>query len=209
MSRGLTHRQQEVLQFVQSYIQENGFPPSIREIGRAVGINSLRGVTVHLDALKRKGYIERGTQPRTIRIEHPNFRPDSNAILVPLLGNIAAGPAILAEENVEAMLPVPTEMVRNICDAFLLRVRGDSMKDEGILPRDLVLVRPQDVARERDLVAVLLGDEATVKRLSFDKETVKLMPSNPDYDPIIAHRDEVRVIGKVIGLLRDYDGMAW
>lgn len=194
---------------MQGYIQDNGFPPSIREIGKAVGIKSLRGVTVHLDALKKKGYIERGTQPRTIRIDHPIYRPETNATMVPLLGSIAAGPGVLAEENVEAMVPVPGEMVRNIRDAFFLRVRGDSMKDEGILPRDLVLIRPSEIARERDLVAVLLGDEATVKRLSFDKDNVRLLPSNPDYEPIVASRDEVRVIGKVIGLLRDYDGMAF
>lgn len=91
MSRGLTPRQQQILQFMQGYIQDNGFPPSIREIGKAVGIKSLRGVTVHLDALKKKGYIERGTQPRTIRIDHPIYRPETNATMVPLLGSIAAG----------------------------------------------------------------------------------------------------------------------
>lgn len=209
MSKGLTERQEQILQFVQRFIQDTGYPPSIREIGKGVGIASLRGVTVHLDALKRKKYIVRGTKPRTIRIEHPNYRTDTNAVLLPLLGTIAAGPAILADENVEAVLPVPAEMVRNIKDAFLLRVRGDSMRDEGILPRDLVLVKPQEVALERDLVAVLIDDEATVKRLSFDGEYLRLLASNPAYEPIVVKRNEARVIGKVIGLLRDYDGNAW
>jgi repressor LexA len=210
MSRGLTGRQEEILRFVQEFIRIHGFPPSIREIGKGVKITSLRGVTVHLDALARKGYIARGSQPRSIKIQHPSYRAnDANVVVLPLLGTIAAGTGVVAEENIEAMLPVPTELVRNIRDAFLLRVRGDSMRDEGILPRDLVIIKPQETARERDLVAVLLGDEATVKRISFKKDDIVLHPSNPDYEPIVAKREDARIIGKVIGLLRDYDGVAW
>ncbi len=147
---------------------------------------------------------------RSIKIQHPSYRAnDANVVVLPLLGTIAAGTGVVADENIEAMLPVPTELVRNIRDAFLLRVRGDSMRDEGILPRDLVIIKPQETARERDLVAVLLGDEATVKRISFKKDDIVLHPSNPDYEPIVAKREDARIIGKVIGLLRDYDGVAW
>lgn len=129
--------------------------------------------------------------------------------MLPLVGSIAAGVPILAQEHVEDLIPVPNEMVRNIEGAFLLRVRGDSMSGEGILPRDLVVVRPQQAANHGDLVAVLLGDEATVKRIHFDPNGVRLMPSNPAYDPIPVDREDSRVIGRIIGLIRDYEGMAF
>ena len=130
-------------------------------------------------------------------------------MMLPLLGSIAAGAPIQAQEHVEDLIPVPSEMVRNIQHAFLLRVRGDSMTGEGILPRDLVVVKPQPTANHGDLVAVLLGDEATVKRLSTDRAGVRLMPSNPAYEPIEVRRDDARIIGKVVGLIRDYTGMAF
>lgn len=211
MTRGLTERQQQILRFVVDYIQENGFPPSIREIGKAFNIESLRGVTVHLDALKRKGYIERSKTPRSIQIKHPAYQTAQNVRMLPLLGSIAAGAPILADENVEGMVPVPGEMVRNLEGSFALRVRGDSMINEGIMPRDLVIIKPQSNANHGDLVAVLIGDEATVKRIHFDKERrgVTLMPSNPNYAPIPIEQDNAKVIGKVVGLMRDYAGMAF
>ena len=210
MAKGLTARQQAVLQYVVQYIQEIGYPPSIREIGENFGIRSLRGVTVHLDALQRKGYIERANTPRSIRITHPAYQPGLKVTMLPLVGQIAAGAPILADENVEDLVPVPSEMVRNIAGAYILRVRGDSMSAEGINPRDLVVVKPQETASHGDLVAVLLGDEATVKRIHYDKDRIRLMPSNPAYDPIeLSEGDEPRVLGKVVGLLRDYEGMAF
>lgn len=209
MSKGLTQRQAEILDFVSNYLQENGFPPSIREIGKAVKIGSLRGVTVHLDALQRKGYLERGNRPRSIKLLHPQYQVPSKARMLPLVGTIAAGEPMLADQNIEALIPVPAEMVRNMRGAFLLRVRGDSMIDEGIRPRDLVIIKPQEVARDRDLVAVLLGDEATVKRISYENSVVKLIASNPAYEPIEIRREDARIIGKVVGLIRDYEGMAF
>ncbi|MBA3725523.1 MAG: transcriptional repressor LexA [Armatimonadetes bacterium] len=209
MTKGLTHRQESVLQFVLDYLHENGYPPSIREIGKNFNIDSLRGVTVHLDALSRKGYIARGKTPRSIQIIHPAYKPANNVRMIPLLGTIAAGSPILADQNVEGLVPVPSEMVRNIAGSFLLRVRGDSMSGEGILPRDLVIIKPQETARHGDLVAVLLGDEATVKRIRFGPSDVKLMPSNPDYEPISVKQEDARIIGKVVGLMRDYEGMAF
>ena len=210
MAKGLTARQQAVLQYVVQYIQEIGYPPSIREIGENFGIRSLRGVTVHLDALQRKGYIERANTPRSIRITHPAYQPGLKVTMLPLVGQIAAGAPILADENVEDLVPVPSEMVRNIAGAYILRVRGDSMSAEGINPRDLVVVKPQETASHGDLVAVLLGDEATIKRIHYDKDRIRLMPSNPAYDPIeLSEGDEPRVLGKVVGLLRDYEGMAF
>ena len=209
MAKGLTKRQEMILQYLIDYAQKEGYPPSIREIGKHFEIGSLRGVTVHLDALARKGYIERANTPRSIRITHPSYQPSQRVVMLPLLGHIAAGVPIQAQEHVEDLIPVPYEMVRNIESAFLLRVRGDSMSGEGILPRDLVVVRPQQTANHGDLVAVLLGDEATVKRIHFDANGVKLVPSNPAYDPIVVDREDARVIGRIIGLIRDYEGMAF
>ena len=209
MAKGLTKRQEAILQFVMDYIQREGYPPSIREIGKEFGIGSLRGVTVHLDALSRKGYIERANTPRSIRIMHPQYQPSNRVVMLPLLGQIAAGAPIHAQEHVEDLIPVPSEMVRNIEGAYLLRVRGDSMSGEGILPRDLVVVRPQQTANHGDLVAVLLGDEATVKRIHFGDNSVRLIPSNPAYDPIVIEQEDARVIGRIVGLIRDYEGMAF
>ncbi|MEI6513226.1 MAG: transcriptional repressor LexA [bacterium] len=209
MTRGLTKRQEAILQFILDYIQRIGYPPSIREIGKQFEIGSLRGVTVHLDALQRKGYISRGVTPRSIRVIHPAYQASNNAVMLPLLGTIAAGTPILAQENVEELIPVPQEMVRNIDGAFLLRVRGDSMIGEHIMPRDLVVVKPQDTAVHGDMVAVLIGDEATVKRIQFLDTEVRLMPANPAYEPIIIDREDTCIIGKIVGLMRDYEGMAF
>jgi repressor LexA len=209
VARELTNRQYRVLQFIMEYIREQGFPPSIREIGDAFHIGSLRGVTVHLTALEKKGYITRTNSPRSIRIVHPHFQTGTRARMVPILGQIAAGTPITAQESVEDIIPVPEQMVRNIENAFLLRVRGDSMTGEGILPRDLVLIKPQETANHGDLVAVLLSDEATVKRVHFDRSVVRLMPANPAYEPIEVLQEDARIVGKVVGLIRDYAGMAF
>jgi repressor LexA len=210
MAKGLTKRQQHILEYILNYIQKEGFPPSIREIGKDFKIGSLRGVTVHLDALERKGYITRANTPRSIRVIHPSFQQQNRVVMLPLLGNIAAGVPIEAREDAEDMIPVPAEMVRNVDRAFLLRVRGDSMIGDGILPRDLVVIKPQKTANHGDLVAALLGDEATVKRIHFDsKRVATLMPSNAAYEPIRVDREDASIIGKVVGLIRDYEGMAF
>lgn len=209
MAKGLTTRQEAILRFVADYQQEAGYPPSIREIGNHFSIGSLRGVTVHLDALEKKGFIERANTPRSIKIVHPAFQTQMNVTMLPLLGNIAAGVPILAQEHTEDLIPVPSEMVRNIANAFILRVRGDSMSGEGINPRDLVVIKPQATASHGDLVAVLLGEEATVKRIHFLGPRIRLMPSNPAYEPIEVEQEDARIIGRVVGLMRDYEGMAF
>lgn len=209
MAKGLTKRQEDILRFVIDYTQDSGFPPSIREIGNHFGIGSLRGVTVHLDALEKKGYIERANTPRSIKVIHPAYSSQSQVTLVPLVGEIAAGAPILAEEYVEDMIPVPSQMVRNIRKAYLLRVRGDSMTGEGINPRDLVVIKPQETANHGDLVAVMVENEATVKRVHFADKELKLMPSNPAYEPLVVDRNDARILGRVVGLLRDYDNMAF
>jgi repressor LexA len=209
MAKGLTKKQQMILQYILDYVSAEGYPPSIREIGKHFEIGSLRGVTVHLDALERKGYISRSNTPRSIKVIHPSYQTNSRVAMVPLVGSIAAGVPIHAQEQVEDLIPVPYEMVRNIEQAFLLRVKGDSMSGEGILPRDLVVVKPQQTANHGDLVAVLLGDEATVKRIHFTSKGVHLMPSNPAYQPIPVEQEDSRVIGRIVGLIRDYEGMAF
>jgi repressor LexA len=209
MAKGLTKRQELILQYILDYIQKEGFPPSIREIGRDFKIGSLRGVTVHLDALERKGYITRANTPRSIRVVHPAFQAPNRVVMLPLIGSIAAGTPIEANEHVEDHIPVPAEMVRNVDKPFLLRVKGDSMVGDGILPRDLVVIKPQNTASQGDLVAAMLGDEATVKRIHFDSRCIKLMPSNPSYEPIEVKREDARIVGKVVGLIRDYEGMAF
>ena len=208
MARGLTTRQESILRFISDYQQEIGYPPSIREIGNKFQIGSLRGVTVHLDALEKKGYIQRANTPRSIKITHPAYIASNTVSMLPILGTIAAGAPILADEHVEGMVPVPNEMVRNIANAFILRVRGDSMSGEGINPRDLVVIKPQQTANHGDLVAVLMGDEATVKRFHKKDGRIQLMPSNPAYDPIPVETNDTKIIGRVVGLMRDYEGMA-
>lgn len=206
MAKGLTKRQEEILQYILDYVAKEGYPPSIREIGRDFEIGSLRGVTVHLDALERKGYISRNNTPRSIKVVHPSFQPGpSRVTMLPLLGSIAAGTPIQAQENVEDMLPVPSDMVRNIEGAFLLRIVGDSMIEEGILPRDLVVIRPGREAKHGDLVAAMLGDEATVKRLERSTKGVRLLPANKNYQPIPVEQENSFIIGKVVGLIRDYE----
>lgn len=209
MAKGLTKRQELILQYILDYVQREGYPPSIREIGRDFEIGSLRGVTVHLDALERKGYISRSNTPRSIKVVHPAYQNTNRVVMLPLVGTIAAGVPIQAQEQVEDLIPVPSEMIRNTEGAFLLRVQGDSMIGDGILPRDLVVVKPQDTARNGELIAFLLGDEATVKRINYGPSGIRLMPSNPAYEPIEVKQEDARVIGKIVGLIRDYEGKAF
>jgi len=206
MTKGLTEKQARILNFIVDHVNTRGYPPSIREIGNAFGFSSLRGVTVHLDALERKGYIKRASTSRSITVVGRTGTGASalNVAFLPLVGTIAAGTPITATENIEGFVPVPQDVVRNAEGAFVLRVRGDSMIEDHILPRDLVIVRPQDTAQNNDLVAVLLGDEATVKRIQFTNGKVRLIPSNPAYQPIEVNREDSRIIGKVIGLIRSY-----
>ena len=203
MAKGLTKRQESILEFILEYVQGEGYPPSIREIGAKFKIGSLRGVTVHLDALERKGYIERSNTPRSIRVIHPAYLTPVGVTMLPLYGSIAAGNPIEAKQHVEAEFAVPTEMLGNAKNAFLLRIKGDSMIGDGIMDHDLVVIKPQKEAHQNDLVAVMLEDEATVKRINYTKEGIKLMPSNPSYQPIPVDR-EAQIVGKVVGLLRNY-----
>lgn len=207
MTRGLTDKQERILNFIVDYVSEQGYPPSIREIGNHFEISSLRGVTVHLDALERKGYIKRANTARAITVigKTGATAPSRNVSWVPLVGTIAAGVPITAIENVELQVPVPQEMVHNVKNAFALRVKGDSMINAHIMEGDLVVIREQATAENGDIVAFLMGDEATVKRIEFTSDGVRLKAENPNYPTIEVRREDSRIMGKVIGLVRSYD----
>lgn len=204
MTRQLTERQKSILAFINRYVDQHGYPPSIREIGPAFGIKSLRGVTIHLDALERKGYIRRESTSRSIQLLSPSAGKSDSYVRLPILGAIAAGTPLLAEQNIEGEMAVPRSMLGGIEGAFLLRIRGDSMVDAHILDGDVVVIRPQQRAENGEIVAALLGDEATVKRFRIEGEESVLVPANRAYEPMPLRGRDVRLIGKVIGLLRTY-----
>ena len=215
MAKGLTERQQEVFNFLVSYIETHGYPPSIREMQVGLEIGSLRGVTIHLDALQTKGYIQRLSSkegPRTsrgIRILarlSGRVQDEEQGILrLPLIGTIAAGVPLLATQNIEDIIAVPNQLLRGGRDCFLLRVQGESMTGAHILPGDLVIIQPQATAEHGEIVAARIGEDATVKRFMRHGNRIELQPQNPNYAPIpLRKADNVALIGKVIGLLRGY-----
>jgi len=202
----LTARQSEILDFILTTAQGRGYPPSIREIGEAVGLSSPSTVHSHLNTLVREGYIRRDpTKPRAIEVVHS---PDGGDALhrapvrdVPLVGRIAAGSPILAEEDIEEIYPLPTELVGND-PVFMLQVRGDSMIDIGIFDRDYVVVKRQPDAEDGQVVAALVdGEEATVKRLQRIDGRVVLKSENADYPPMV-FADGVEILGVVVAVLR-------
>jgi repressor LexA len=207
----LTARQQEILQFLVQYVDDHGYPPTVREIGDAVGLASPSTVHAHLANLERVGLLRRDpTKPRALELigrPRPAAQPapsESDTSLLPLVGRIAAGGPLLAEEAVEDRVAVP-KLVGRDAD-FLLRVTGDSMIEAGILDGDLVVVRRQDDARDGEIVVALVGDdesadEATVKTFRRDRDgRVRLQPANSALEPIYA--DHVQILGKVVGVLR-------
>jgi repressor LexA len=201
----LTERQKKVLKFIKKMVEDRGFPPSVREIGRALSISSLRGVTGHLDGLERKGFIKRNSTARGIQVlKSPEGIPltDVPSVQLPLVGAIAAGAPILAEKNITDWVPVPRKLVHSNENAFLLRVQGDSMVEDHILDGDLVIVKPQPTAQDGEIIAAVIEEEATVKRYYREGDQVRLEPANSSYSPIIVKQREFRIAGKVIGLLR-------
>jgi repressor LexA len=203
----LTQRQREILEVIERSVRERGYPPSVREIGAAVGLTSPSTVHTHLATLQRLGYLRRDpTKPRAIEVR---FDPTSGAAVerrparhVPLVGDVAAGTDVLAQENVEEVLPVPADLCGE-GELFMLRVRGESMIDAGILDGDLVVARVQDAADKGDIVvAGIPGEEATVKTFSRKGGKVVLLPANARLEPMSFEPDEVTVFGKVVTVLR-------
>jgi repressor LexA len=211
---GLTDRQRKILNVIQDAVKDRGFPPTVREIADLVGLASPASVAHQLSALERKGFIKRDpNSPRAIDLTLPNKsgvaidglvgglegEQTPEAAFVPLVGRIAAGGPILAEESIEAIYPLPKELVGN-GELFMLEVIGDSMIDAAICHGDKVVVRKQDDAQNGEIVAALLGDEATVKTLKRKDGHVWLMPANPNYEPI--NGDHAKILGRVVTVMR-------
>ncbi|HAA09954.1 MAG: transcriptional repressor LexA [Syntrophomonadaceae bacterium] len=198
----LTERQQQILDFIRQCIRNNGYPPSVREIGEAVGLRSSSTVHAYLVQLEELGVIRKDpTKPRAI-IPVDNDEPDqhlSNALSLPLVGKVAAGSPILAEQNIEAYLSVPSELV-GYGTHFLLQVKGDSMIEAGILDGDYLIVRQQNQASNGDIVVAMMEDEATVKRIYFYNDYVELRPENSSMEPLRVNNTQI--LGKVAGLIR-------
>lgn len=207
--REMTKRQQQILDFIRSELNLRGYPPSVREIGEAVGLSSSSTVHSHLAALEAKGFIRRDpTKPRALEVL--DFRDTESGIdvgqvrAVPVVGQVAAGQPILAAENIESTLPLPLELVGD--STFILRVRGESMVDAGILDGDFVVVRQQPTATDGDIVVAMVDldssgePEATVKRYFRETDRIRLQPENASMDPIYSR--DVTVLGKVVALFR-------
>ena len=203
----LTGRQREIYDYLSEYVHQRGYPPTVREIGEAVGLASPSTVHAHLANLERAGLLKRDpSKPRALELVGRDraARDDSKILSLPLVGDIAAGGPLLAEENVEEYLEVPELLAAGGAD-FLLRVKGESMIQAGILDGDYVVVRKQQDARNGDVVVALAGedesaDEATVKRFFREDDRVRLQPENDALEPIYAAH--VQVLGKVVGVLR-------
>lgn len=207
MARPLTERQREVLEFIRKTVIAKGYPPSIREIGQNFGIRSTNGVRGILQALERKGEIRRSPMlSRGIELVHPEARTiafDAPLTKVPIIGRVAAGEPILAEQNIEGVVTVDRDLLKGE-NTFALRVKGDSMVGAGIFDGDLVFARPQSELRRGDIVVAVIGDEATVKYYYPDNGSIRLEPANRFFGPIVVDRSTpgFYVAGKVVGVFR-------
>ena len=202
MSQGkISPKQKEILEFIKDQILTRGFPPSVRDICEAVHLKSTSSVHSHLETLEKNGYIRRDpTKPRAIEILDDTFNLTRRAVTnVPLVGRVAAGEPILAQENIENYFPIPVQMLPNN-NTFMLTVKGESMINAGILDGDYVLVEEQHTALNGDMVVALIEDGATVKTFYKEEGVIRLQPENDFMDPIIVR--DVQILGKVIGVFR-------
>ena len=202
MAQGkISPKQQEILEYIKSQILERGFPPAVRDICEAVHLKSTSSVHSHLETLEKNGYIRRDpTKPRAIEILDESFNFTRREMVnVPMVGRVAAGEPLLAEQNVESYFPIPMEFMPNN-QTFMLRVKGDSMINIGIFDGDLVLVEQRQTARNGEVIVALVEDGATVKRFFKEEGVFRLQPENDALDPIIVK--EVQILGKVIGVFR-------
>jgi repressor LexA len=199
----LTKRQQEIFDFIRRYSARYGYPPTVRDIGKAVGLASSSTVHAHLANLEKIGLLRRDpSKPRAIELLDravESVRGIVRSEGLPVVGSVAAGEPMLAEENIEDYVAVP-EIAGGADGEYLLRIRGDSMKDAGILEGDFVVVHSQSTAKNGDVVVALLGEEATVKRFFREKDHIRLQPENETMEPI--RSKEVKVLGRVVGLMR-------
>ena len=195
-----TERQQRILEVIRRFTMERGYPPSVREIGERVGLSSSSTIHAHLKALERRGLIARDpTKPRALR-SAPGSPALAEAIVMPIVGKVAAGAPITAQENLEGEFVLPGDFVPRASEAFMLRVQGDSMVDAAILDGDLIMVRPQKTARNGEIVVAMLDGEATVKRFFKENGRVRLQPENRAMTPIYA--SDVEIVGRVEAVVR-------
>jgi repressor LexA len=210
IGKDLTKRQQEIFDFIKRYSASHGYPPTVRDIGKAVGLASSSTVHAHLANLEKVGLLRRDpSKPRAIELLDRATAPVVSAVEavksavtpsgIPVLGRVAAGEPLLAEENIEDYVQIP-DIAGGEDGEYLLRIRGESMKNAGILPDDWVVVRRQDTAEDGEIVVALVGEEATVKRFFREEDHVRLQPENETMEPIRSR--EVHVLGRVVGVLR-------
>ena len=205
MAQGkITAKQKEILEYIKVQILERGYPPAVREICEAVHLKSTSSVHSHLETLEKNGYIRRDpTKPRAIEICDDSFQMvRTEMISLPVVGNVAAGQPILAEENIESYFPIPAEFIPGGDPSFIRKVRGDSMINAGINNGDQIFVQSCSTARNGDMVVALIDDSATVKTFYREKGHIRLQPENDNMDPIIVN--DCKILGKVFGVFRIY-----
>lgn len=202
MAEHKSNKQVEIYEFIKNQIKEKGYPPSVREIGAAVGLRSTSTVHGHLERLEKKGLIKRdATKPRTIEvIENSSNRKE--LINIPIIGTITAGSPILAVENIEDVFPLPVDYIKSNKELFILKVSGESMIEAGILDGDLSIIEKANSAENGDIVVALIENEATLKRFFKEKEHIRLQPENKTMAPIIV--PDCQIIGKLAGIYRQY-----
>ena len=200
----ITEKQSQILEYIKSEILNKGYPPSVRDICQAVNLKSTSSVHSHLETLEKNGYIRRDpTKPRTIEIIDDNFNLVRREVVnVPMVGTVAAGQPILAIENIDNYFPIPSEYMPNE-ETFMLKVKGESMINAGILDGDNILVKRQSTAKNGDMVVALVDDSATVKTFYKENGHIRLQPENDDMDPIIV--PDCEIIGKVFGVFRFFN----
>ena len=206
-----TRKERAILKFIEEQVIENGYPPSVREIGKAIGLSSTATVHAYLEKLEKQGFIKKqdkkgrtlkvlkGSDGKPLKKSDKNFYAQKELVDVPIIGKITAGQPILAVENVTDTFPIPIDFVGN-SESFMLTVRGESMIEAGILNGDYILVKRQNTANNGEIVVALIGDEATVKTFYKEKDHIRLQPENSTMDPIIVPNCEI--LGKVAGVFR-------
>lgn len=197
----ISEKQSMILEYIKKEILSRGYPPSVREICNAVGLKSTSSVHAHLESLEKNGYIHRDpTKPRAIEIIDDEFNLTRREMTnLPIIGTVAAGTPILAQENIEDYFPIPTDMVPNN-EAFVLKVKGESMVNAGILDGDLIFVEQKNTASNGEIIVALVDDSATVKTFYKENGHIRLQPENESMEPIIV--DDVQIIGKPFGVFR-------
>ena len=200
----ISSKQREILEYIKSEILSRGYPPAVREICEAVNLKSTSSVHSHLETLEKNGFIRRDpTKPRAIEICDDNFQMVRTEMAsLPVIGTVAAGTPILAEENIDSYFPVPADIVPNGEPSFVLKVKGDSMINVGIFHGDQIFVQQCNTAKNGDTVVALIDDSETVKTFYKEKDHIRLQPENDDMDPIIV--DDCQILGKVFGVFRYY-----